>query len=110
MLVAGIIITSIAVMMILFPQFFLLLKNPKISHESLKSTKVKNAFALSKTSGCISPFTFENGKKVNRATTTMQMYTKISWISLFQSTLLVFIAHITLTKHQMILMNTTIEA
>ena len=45
MLVAGIIITSIAVMMILFPQFFLLLKNPKISHESLKSTKVKNAFS-----------------------------------------------------------------
>ena len=43
MLVAGIIITSIAVMMILFPQIFLLLKNPKISHESLKSTKVKNA-------------------------------------------------------------------
>ena len=46
MLVAGIIITSIAVMMILFPQFFLLLKNPKISHESLKSTKVKNAFRI----------------------------------------------------------------
>ena len=48
MLVAGIIITSIAVMMILFPQFFLLLKNPKISHESLKSTKVKNAFSQRK--------------------------------------------------------------
>ena len=46
MLVAGIIITSIAVMMILFPQIFLLLKNPKISHESLKSTKVKNAFRI----------------------------------------------------------------
>ena len=46
MLVAGIIITSIAVIMILFPQFFLLLKNPKISHESLKSTKVKNAFRI----------------------------------------------------------------
>ena len=48
MLVAGIIITSIAVLMILFPQFFMLLKNPKISHESLKSTKVKNAFSQRK--------------------------------------------------------------
>ena len=46
MLVAGIIITSIAVLMILFPQFFMLLKNPKISPESLKSTKVKNAFRI----------------------------------------------------------------
>ena len=33
--------TSIAVLMILFPQFFMLLKNPKISYESLKNTKVK---------------------------------------------------------------------
>ena len=41
MLVTGIIITSIAVLMILFPQFFMLLKKPKISHESLKNTKVK---------------------------------------------------------------------
>ena len=48
MLVAGIIIASIAVLMILFPQFFMLLKNPKISHESLKSTKVKNAFSQRK--------------------------------------------------------------
>ena len=46
MLVAGIIITSIAVLMILFPQFFMLLKNPKISYESLKNTKVKNAFRI----------------------------------------------------------------
>ena len=39
----------------------------------------------------------------------MQTYTKSSCISLFQSALLVLIVHTTLTKHQMILMNTTID-
>jgi len=46
MLVAGIIITIVAVLMIAFPEFFILLKNPKISRKSLKSTKVKNAFRI----------------------------------------------------------------
>jgi len=46
MLVAGIIITIVAVLMMIFPQFFVLLKNPMISRESLKSTKVKNAFRI----------------------------------------------------------------
>ena len=46
MLVAGIIITIVAVLMMIFPQFFVLLKNPMISRESLKSTRVKNAFRI----------------------------------------------------------------
>jgi len=46
MLVAGIIITIVAILMMIFPQFFILLKNPTISRESLKSTKVKNGFRI----------------------------------------------------------------
>ena len=46
MLVAGIIITIVAVLMMIFPEIFILLKNPKISRTSLKSKKVKNAFRI----------------------------------------------------------------
>ena len=46
MLVAGIIVTIVAVLMMIFPEIFILLKNPKISRTSLKSKKVKNAFRI----------------------------------------------------------------
>ena len=46
MLVAGIIITIVAVLMMIFLEIFILLKNPKISRTSLKSKKVKNAFRI----------------------------------------------------------------
>ena len=42
MLVAGIIVTIVAVLMMIFPVIFILLKNPKISRTSIKSKKVKN--------------------------------------------------------------------
>ena len=46
MLVADIIVTIVAVLMMIFPEIFILLKNPKISRTSLKSKKVKNAFRI----------------------------------------------------------------
>ncbi len=41
MLVAGIIITIVAVLMIAFPGFFMKLKSPRIPEKLLKSTKMK---------------------------------------------------------------------
>ena len=41
MLVAGIIIAIVAVLMILFPEFFMKLKSPRIPDKLLKSSKMK---------------------------------------------------------------------
>ena len=41
MLVAGIIITIVAVLMIAFPEFFTKLKSPRIPEKLLKSSKMK---------------------------------------------------------------------
>ena len=41
MLVAGIIITIVAVLMMIFPGFFMKLKSPRITEKLLKSSKMK---------------------------------------------------------------------
>ena len=41
MLVAGIIVTIVAVLMIAFPEFFMKLKSPRIPEKLLKSYKMK---------------------------------------------------------------------
>lgn len=41
MLITGVLITIVAVFMILTPQFFMRLKNPRIPDELLKSPKMK---------------------------------------------------------------------
>ena len=41
MLVAGIIITIVAVLMMIFPGFFMKLKSPRIPEKLLKSSKMK---------------------------------------------------------------------
>ena len=41
MLVAGIIITIVAVLMMIFPQIFMKLKSPRIPEKLLKSSKMK---------------------------------------------------------------------
>lgn len=41
MLVVGILITIVAILMILFPEFFMKLKSPRIPEKLLKSSKMK---------------------------------------------------------------------
>lgn len=41
MLVVGILITIVAILMILFPEFFMKLKSPRIPEKLLKSPKIK---------------------------------------------------------------------